>query len=225
MSIRISFAVLAAMLFAAALAYAGTPHERMAESNKIDDLEAVVPRQFGSWTVDTTFVPVTVSPEVQGTLDRIYSQVVSRTYVNQQGDRVMLSLAYGGTQSRELQVHRPEVCYGAQGFSVIGIAKASLSLGEASIPVMHVLTRLGAREEPVTYWVRIGDRIVRGNIEQGLARIAYGLTGKIPDGLLFRVSSISRDPELAYKQQEQFVQALMKAIPSSERRHLVGRVL
>ncbi len=210
------------MLAAAALAYVGTPRERMADPNNPLVLERIVPKEFDGWRIDTTVVPVTVSQDVQRTLDRLYSQTLSRTYVNPNGDRVMLSLAYGGTQSRDLQVHRPEVCYSAQGFNILAVAKATLSLGSKDIPVMHVLAKQGARDEPITYWVRIGDRVVRGNVEQGLARLEYGLSGKLPDGLLFRVSTISKNPELGYSAQQEFVRALLRAVSEGDRRLLVG---
>jgi EpsI family protein len=221
-NLRSSTAISISMLAAAALAYVGTPRERMADPNNPLVLERIVPKEFDGWRIDTTVVPVTVSQDVQRTLDRLYSQTLSRTYVNPNGDRVMLSLAYGGTQSRDLQVHRPEVCYSAQGFNILAVAKATLSLGSKDIPVMHVLAKQGARDEPITYWVRIGDRVVRGNVEQGLARLEYGLSGKLPDGLLFRVSTISKNPELGYSAQQEFVRALLRAVSEGDRRLLVG---
>ena len=65
-------------------------------------------------------------------------------------------------------------------------------------PVMRMDTVLGRRNEPVTYWIRVGDKVVRGAIEQNLARVRYGLQRKVPDGLLFRVSEINPDSARAY---------------------------
>mgnify|MGYP000496771242 CR=1 FL=1 len=54
---------------------------------------------------------------LQEMLARLYSQVVSRVYLDSTtGKTVMLSLAYGEEQNKQSQVHLPEVCYPAQGF-------------------------------------------------------------------------------------------------------------
>ena len=117
----------------------------------------------------------------------------------------MLSIAYGGEQSRTLQVHRPEVCYVAQGFRVSDMRKDDLQLGGARhVPVMRLVGQLGQRREPITYWVRFGHDVVRGNLEQGVSRLRHGLKGEIPDGLLFRVSTLSDNYESAYRAQDRF---------------------
>jgi EpsI family protein len=211
-----------AMLAAAATALALTPTARMADERKRPDFEQLIPKAFGDWTIDKTVLPLQVPPDVQAQLDSLYSQTVSRTYRNSQGHRIMLSLAYGDSQSRSLQVHRPEVCYVAQGFSVGQLNRSSLDAANASIPVMHLVAQHGARVEPITYWVRFGDKVVRGNIEQGLARLQYGLVGQVADGLLVRVSSISRQPEGAYRLQAEFVDDLLRSLPRSDRRYLIG---
>lgn len=213
----------AAMVAASALAWAMTPHKRLADQGPPLDLAALIPPSFGAWREDRTVVPVTVSPDVQATLDRIYSQTLTRTYIDDRGRRVMLSIAYGGTQSRDLQVHRPEVCYAAQGFQIRGTAKAQIGVAGLTLPVMRVFATQGPREEPITYWVRLGDRVVRGNVEQGLARVRYGLAGAIPDGLLFRVSTIGGDQAAAYSMQDAFLDELLRQIPATERWRIVGR--
>lgn len=212
-----------AMVAASALAWAMTPHKRLADQDPPLDLAALIPPSFGAWREDRTVVPITVSPDVQATLDRIYSQTLTRTFIDDRGRRVMLSIAYGGTQSRDLQVHRPEVCYSAQGFQIRGTAKAEIGVAGLTIPVMRVFATQGPRQEPITYWVRLGDRVVRGNVEQGLARLRYGLAGAIPDGLLFRVSTIGGDQAAAYGVQDAFLDELLREIPATERWRLVGR--
>jgi hypothetical protein len=48
------------------------------------------------------------------------------------------------------------------------------------------------------------------------------LTGRIPDGLLFRVSSIDPDPARAWRKQDEFVGQLLAALPPAERWCLSG---
>jgi EpsI family protein len=87
---------------------------------------------------------------------------------------------------------------------------------------MRVDTQLGQRREPVTYWTTVGDRVVQGHIQKKLTEIRYGFTGTIPDGLLFRVSSI--DPEIAkaYDLQAGFVSQLLAAVTPDQRQRLAG---
>lgn len=217
-----AWVLLALMALAAAAAWALAPTERMADGRGKLELEQAIPSAFGEWRVSPLVVPLTVAPDVQAELDKIYDQILSRTYVNGRGDAVMLSIAYGGTQNRSMQVHRPEVCYPAQGFQIGDVEKGSLRAGAQELPVMRLLARQGARTEPITYWIRIGDRVVRGNVEVGLARLAYGLGGRVPDGLLVRVSTISRDIDRAYKVQNDFAAALLAALPPDTRSLLVG---
>lgn len=186
------------------------------------DLEALVPQSFGDWTEEQQNRTLVIDPNQQQTLDTIYSQTLSRTYINGRGDRVMLSIAYGGIQNRTLQVHRPETCYLAQGFQIGPLHKGSISLRSSDIPVMRLMTHIGDRYEPVTYWVRMGKRIVLGNFMQSLARVTYGLSGSIPDGLLFRVSSLSREENSSYELQGEFVAQLLQVLTADQREFLIG---
>jgi EpsI family protein len=199
-----------------------TPTVSLSGAQEKIDLERLVPQEFGDWRLDTNGGAGVVNPEVTASLNEIYSQTLSRTYVNAQGQRIMLSVAYGDNQSRQLQVHRPEVCYSAQGFNVSQLEKRSLATSVGDIPVMNLVAQQGGRIEPITYWVLIGHTVVRGNIEQGVARLRYGLSGLIADGLLVRVSTISDDKVAAYATEQVFVNDLMRAVPATKRTRLIG---
>ena len=92
------------MLCATGLAMALKPNRYIAEEGRID-LEQMIPAEFAGWRIDRSVSPVAVSPDVQAKLDKIYSQVLSRTYVDQRGERIMLSIAYGGDQSDGMRAH------------------------------------------------------------------------------------------------------------------------
>lgn len=216
--------VLAAMMFAGAgLAVAVKPGDKMAEHRPPLNLETAIPRTFADWRIDTSLAPVTVSPDVQAELDKIYSQTVTRTYINSRGERIMLAVAYGGDQSRTTQVHKPEVCYPMQGFQISPLTTATLDTAAGSIPIMRLVATQGQRVEPITYWIAVGDTVVRGVLEQNLARLKYGFTGTVPDGILVRVSSISRDADRAYALQQQFVSQMLTAMPKMEAARLIGK--
>lgn len=213
-----------AMLSSVVLSKVLTPTASLADQQTRLELESLIPQSFGEWRHHELGAAVVVNPEVTAELNEIYSQTLSRTYVNARGDTIMLSIAYGDNQSRSLQVHRPEVCYSAQGFVVSALEKTVLPTSSGDIPVMQLVAKQGPRIEPITYWVLIGHKVVRGNIEQGVARLEYGLSGTIADGLLFRVSTITADKQDAYTVQKDFVNALMARLPASQRSRLIGNV-
>ncbi len=210
-----------AMLGASGAAVWMKPSRRYADSARVP-LAELVPESFGEWRVDTSFTPIGPAPDVQARLDRLYSDTLSRTYVDTAGRRVMLSIAYGEDQGRTLQVHKPEVCYVAQGFSVDGLRKASIDIGARRLPAMRLVGTRGRRVEPITYWIRIGERIARGWAEQNAFRLQFGLRGIVPDGLLFRVSTTSGELIDAYESHDSFVIALIDAIPATSRPMLIG---
>jgi EpsI family protein len=214
--------VLVAMLLATGLSVAAKPRTKVADQGPKIDLEQLVPKSFGDWKMDDRVVPVLPSPEQQALLNRIYNQTLARTYVNGRGERMMLSIAYGGDQSDGTQMHRPEVCYAAQGFQVGQVVRGVLNVASRELPVVRLVARQGGRFEPITYWMTVGDRAVHSTLEHKLAQMRYGLSGKVPDGLLVRVSSITPDRSNAYGAQRAFVEALLSALPPDSQRRLVG---
>jgi exosortase B len=208
----------AAMVLAAVAA----PGLKPVAVNAPIDLERAIPTSFGDWRVDPDEQPVALAPDVQANLDRLYGQVVARTYVNSAGDRMMLTVAHGGDQSDALKAHRQEVCYRAQGFEIHGLARGSLTAAGRDIPVTRMLALRGDRSEPVTYWFTMGDRVVLGRLERLRVQVANGLAGRIPDGMLVRVSSLSSEPARAFAAQQAFVAAIVAAVPATEASRLVG---
>jgi EpsI family protein len=134
----------------------------------------------------------------------------------------MLSIAYGGDQSKQLQLHLPEVCYVAQGFDMVHDHKAELATHYGSVPVKRLVARQNARNEPITYWVTVGDKAVMSGLGQKYQRFLYGLTGKIPDGMLVRVSTIEADQNSAYRVQDRFVNQMLDAMSPRDRLRLLG---
>jgi EpsI family protein len=186
------------------------------------NLDAMVPRQFGDWKIDPMMVPVPPSPDVQANLDKLYDQIIGRTYVNSRGQRMMLSMAYGGNQTDTLKTHRQEVCYAAQGFEIKNVIHATLQVGQATIPLTRFLAVNGRRQEPVTYWFTMGNQVVLGRFERMMVQLRYGLSGEIPDGLLVRISNISADEPGSYVQHASFVRELLTAMNPRDSTRLVG---
>lgn len=218
-------AVLATLLMscAAAGAWKLTPTIRMAAQHGDVQLEQMLPKQFGDWRIDEYSVGGVVNPQQEAMLKQIYSQTLSRTYLNSRGQRVMLSIAYGQDQRDAMQLHYPEICYPSQGFQLNGKRVDKLTLPFGDIPVRRLETVLGSqRYEPVTYWTVVGDRATLGGVDKKLIEMSYGLKGVIVDGLLFRVSSIDRDTAHAYALQDEFVGQLLASLSAAQRRRLAG---
>lgn len=209
-----------AMLAAAGLSIALEPSPVPAERRP--HLESMIPASFGDWQIDPSLAPIPPSPDVKEKLDQIYDQLVSRTYVNGAGQRIMLVVAYGGQQADTLKAHRQEVCYAAQGFQINALTSAVLDLGHSRIPVTRMVAVAGARSEPVTYWFTMGSRVVQGRAERLIVQLRYGLSGEIPDGLLVRVSSLSKGAEGEYRNHVAFLAALFAAMRPSDAARLAG---
>jgi EpsI family protein len=185
-------------------------------------LEKMLPGEFGGWKIDPSVEPIAPAPDVQSKLDRIYNQIVSRAYVNDAGEQMMLTVAYGGDQSDALKAHRQEICYSAQGFEIRNLGRGTLSADGRNIPVTRFDAVRGARSEPVTYWLTMGDRVVLGRLERLKVQLASGLSGRLPDGMLVRVSSIGADAPRAYAAQQTFIAAALAAMPAADAARLVG---
>lgn len=191
-------------------------------NERSEKLETVVPRQFSGWHEEPQHYLQIVNPQTKELVDKLYSEVLTRVYVNSAGYRVMLSLAYGSDQRGSLQAHKPEVCYPAQGFVVEKNEPALITTAFGQIPARRLSTTLRSRHEPVTYWFTVGDRAVQGRMQKRLVEISLGLSGRIPDGMLFRVSSIDPDDARAYRYQDDFVNRLLEALSSAGRKRLSG---
>jgi len=100
---------------AAGVAVWRTPrkHIDLLGRQKLDDL---VPKNIASWKF-VAASGLVIPPEDQ--LSRLlYSQLLTRVYSDGVNPPVMLLIAQSGSQTGVLQVHRPETCYTAGGFTI-----------------------------------------------------------------------------------------------------------
>jgi EpsI family protein len=213
----------AAMAGVSALALALRPTRKMADTREQVALEAIVPPAFGAWAADPSHREAMVSPDVQENINRVYDQVLSRVYVDPQGRRMMVSIAYGSRQTQELKAHRQEVCYTAQGFSVTHVRPVDLHIAGRTIGAIAMYAAQGRRHEPVTYWFTMGDTVVLSRTGRLLTQIKYSFAGVIPDGFLVRISSLGEDDASSYQAHADFARQLIEAADEPARIRLVGR--
>ena len=211
-----------AMLIAAGLASVlKFPEKPMSTIAKID-LETMIPNQFGDWKVDLMSQIVQPAPEVQKSLKEIYSQTLSRTYINSTGYKVMLSIAYGSGFDKQLDVHRPEYCYRSQGFQVDDYEDHVFMSEFGKIPLRRMVATQGRRIEPISYWITIGNSTVSSTLQRKLLKIKRMLSGQQDSGMLVRISSIDSDKVSGYDKQAIFINELVKNIEISNRKLLIN---
>ncbi|WP_290970880.1 exosortase B [Herbaspirillum sp.] len=186
-----------------------------AVAGDVPRFESLVPHRFGQWTeVPSPYLQVdlAVGEEGAASSEQPYDAVLMKTYRNAAGRQVMLALAYAREQRQEVKIHRPEVCYTAQGFVQLAHDRADFPMA-AAVPVAAVsgerfLMRNKDRLEAVSYWIRIGDAFPRGGWQTRVKLFRDGLGGKVPDGILVRASSLvddSAQAEAAYALQQDFL--------------------
>jgi EpsI family protein len=188
------------------------------------DLEALVPPRFGSWTLDARPAAALVNPQEADAASQVYSQVLSRTYVDaSSGASVMLSIAYGPNQTRSHDLHVPDICYPAGGFRIERVAAGEfVTPDNVTVPVRKLIAQRLQRREPLTYWLVVGGQATTGPVRAKLLALSYGLRGRIADGLVFRVSTVGLPDDLAFRRQEEFIHALFDHLPPADRVRLSG---
>jgi EpsI family protein len=211
-----------ACVAAAAAAYGLTPRQRISLLGSAK-LEQIVPRQFGTWT--SRDVSDLVAPETPDSLmARLYSETVGRVY-NQvsTGAAVMMLLAHGDTQSNDLQLHRPEVCYPAFGFAISRSTPIGLSLaGGVAVPARRLVAVAPGRQENIVYWSRLGEYLPTDGAQQRIDRLKTAMAGRIYDGLLARFSVLGSDTDAAFAMVQNFIGELVLAVRGPQRVGLIG---
>jgi len=212
------------LLFASSilLTYWITPTSQKLLVNDIN-LESAIPNKFGEWQVVDKNKLEVINPKDDSLVDKLYTQVLERTYVNSQGEAVMLSIAYGAEQRRDMLAHFPEVCYPAQGFNIDETELKFISILDAEFEVKFIKTQKGSRKEDITYWVRVGDKVVATRSEQKWHAVLYGVQGIIPDGLIFRVSTIGISQ--SSKVHEEFLNLLFASLNPETKIFLLSNIV
>jgi EpsI family protein len=216
--------VCAAAVVVALASHAYQPSEMLAQRLGDFNLEAVVPEKFGVWRRDASGAAGVVDPQTKALIDSIYTRTLARVYMADDGYRIMLSIAYSRDHSDNRDsFHRPEICYPAAGFNILSQRDAQVVTTYGNVSARRMITRLSAaRPEPVTYWVTIGEYAVVTGTDRKLASLRYTSRGLIPDGLLFRVSSIDPSADAAFARQDQFIRDFVAALTPQDRRRLAG---
>ena len=218
---RTAFVIAALMLGGSLGAVIARPNDKAIAPATPIGLMSAIPSHFGDWQELPQHVAQIVNPQLESALDEIYSEILERTYVNSDGYRIMLSVAYGPDQRGSLKAHGPEFCYEGAGFFVSQKEETELTTPFGTIPVTRLFATKRQRQEPITYWTMIGDRAVKG-WQSRLIELSYVVTGGVPDGLVFRVSSLDADRLNAYQVHKRFIIQLLQDVSPASRKRLSG---
>jgi EpsI family protein len=196
-----------AMLAIAGAAFARMPKRRF---QNITDakFEAMFPKAFGKWkTLPSSEL---IMPPAGDLTAKLYQHILTRTYVNGEGDSVMFLVAYNSQQVNNVQVHRPEICYAASGFDIRDSRPVDVQVGPGKvIPARLVRAERVTRTENIIYWTRIGDDFPQSWTAQRIAMTKANLEGFYADGLLVRASSVDNDEAKSVAMVSAFLQELV----------------
>lgn len=194
-------------------------------------LDTLIPKRFGAWEAEPESVsPVMLVPDVLGDAaaaqSATYDDVLMRTYRRDDGASVMVAIAYGRRQTQEIKIHRPELCYYAQGFEVQSLGTRPVRLSATrTVESRALLTQNRSRTEVVTYWIRVGESLANDAWDVRWTIFRDGLGGRVPDGLLVRTSSLAASPADAERElnlQHAFLADLYRSSPETTRRFLAA---
>jgi EpsI family protein len=192
-------------------------------------LDSLVPKKIGPWQLmPDPRIQVSLSTGEETTRDQPYDDQILRTYVDDQGHEIMLAVAYGSRQRQEVKIHRPELCYPAQGWQLKSIEPTTFDIANAQGPVIaghRMVVRNGRLDEAVSYWIRIGSTYSSSAWRTRWVIIQEGMSGRMSDGVLVRLSQhlpADTAPDEAFARQADFARLMVHEL-SPEGRRLLAR--
>ncbi|TCP33063.1 exosortase-associated protein EpsI, V-type [Sphingomonas sp. BK235] len=206
-----------AFLLTAGVAAARVPghHIDLLGARKID---ALIPQQIGSWS----FLSKSglVVPPADQLSDMLYSQLITRVYVSPDELPVMMLVAQSSGQTGILQVHRPEYCYPAGGFTLTDKTVNAIPLPGSTLDAIVMTARADNRTEQLLYWTRVGNDMPLTWAQQRWSVARANLRGDVPDAVMVRLSTLTEDRAAAMRALSSFTRSMFAAVPADVRRVL-----
>jgi EpsI family protein len=222
----ISVALAAALMVGSlGLSQAIKPTVYVADIKPKMDLEVLIPKEFGVWKAVTNIRPALPDPTMAAVIEATYSQTITRGYMDDQGNLLMLIIAYGADQNSEATAaHRPEFCYRGNGFDIKDIGTAEVDLVSHNLLTRRLIGTRDQYVENVAYWVTLDETATLPGLGRKLAALQYGLRGQIADGMLVRVSTpeSQQGREGSFALQQSFLRDLFEHVPPQFRARIFG---
>lgn len=179
---------------------------------------AAIPAIVDGWTSRKS-AEVVLPP--QDDSNKLYDNLETRVYEGPGLPAMMLLIAFSGIQQNDVQVHRPEICYPASGYPIMWSRPTKLEFGSARLAGRELLADRGGMRERIVYWVRVGNEFPTSWAEQRLTMALQNLQGAIPDGALFRVSSIEAPDSSSSAALMQFIGSFLGKLSPSFRQSVL----
>lgn len=191
-------------------------------------LEATVPKAFAQWrAIESSTIQVGLT-ETETDINQPYDQTVLRSYQDTQGHVINVAIAWGKRQRQEVKIHRPELCYPAQGLRVEKLTPTTFPItslhSEAVTGNRMIALDRSGQKELVSYWIRIGHIYSSSAWATRKHILLEGLAGHVTDGVLVRVSqrvSNDQDERVVFSRLEKFAAELVKATPENTKALLI----
>lgn len=194
------------------------PLRMLKPGTKLDDL---FPKKIDDWEYEGSNGLILPPPDQLR--DRIYNSLLTRYYASPTTLPIMMLIAYSGQQDGVLQVHRPEVCYPASGYDIVESHIDPLDTGHGlTIPSHFISARSNSRHEQLIYWTRIGNAFPARWWQQHVAVAEENLHGRVPDGVLVRISTAASSDKDALIVLNRFTQSMLAMLTPPALRVLFG---
>lgn len=181
----------------------------------------VLPRAVGGYA--ETGASALILPPDSDLRATTYADVLSRIYQAATAPPILLLAAAAAAREPGLTIHRPEECYPAYGFDLSALRPVRPG---APLPYDARATLFTARRdrrvEHVFYWVRVGRAFPGTALQQRQTVAAENLRGRLPGGVLLRLSVIGGEAEAALAAMLAFHAALLAAAGPAGRTVLLG---
>jgi len=174
---------------------------------------SAVPFLFDGWKgFETSFDPVYGTDPAESSLLRVYSK--------ENQIPIVVYVGYYSDLAKILEVHTPELCYQAQGWTILSDHRISGGLyrGQEIHAKEIVVEKQGSRRL-VTWWYNAGSRPIQNRIRYIYAMLAMSTISGRTDGSLVRIetpvnsSNIESANARVEEFREKFLPLLEKALP------------
>lgn len=182
------------------------------------EFRANIPSNFAGWVSRAS--GEIVLPRLDGS-DELYQNLETRIYEGDGLPSIMLCIAYNNVQQNDTQLHRPEVCYPAAGFPIIENRPINLTLDNKTVAARELLADRSGLKERIIYWTRVGSAFPDSWEMQRLTMAISNLRGIIPDGALFRASTLEVEGSGQLESLIEFISLFLKATPNQFRDRVI----
>lgn len=199
------------------LSYLRTP-EMLTPPITEDKFSAAIPKTVGRWSSRKSS-EIVLPPNDEA--NKIYENIETRIYEGPDLPSMMLLIAFSSTQQDDIQVHRPEVCYPASGYPILQNRPIQFDFRSTTITGRELLADRGGLKERIVYWVRVGNSFPTTWRQQRLSMAMQHLQGVIPDGTLFRLSTVEGPDESKQDVILNFIEAFLADVSPSFRQSVL----